>query len=295
MINSYPKIFRLGTIYIKDIFNEDVKIEEKIDGSMFAFAKINNELHFRSKGAIIYEANPNKMFKKAVDYIVSIKENIPEDIVFYGEYLNKCKHNVLKYNRVPKNNIILFGAKTLEDEFLIDYRKYCDILELESVPILYEGKIDKIEEINKLLEEESILGGQKIEGIVIKNYNRPFILGDRPIPFMTGKYVSPKFQEVHQKEWKSEHSTVGKWELYKQSFNTEARWEKAIQHLQEANKLEHAPKDIGLLIKEIQNDITVEEKENIKEWLWKYYGQEILRCSVRGFPEYYKEKIGEKS
>lgn len=292
MISSHPKIFTLGTVYIKDILNEEVVVEEKIDGSMFAFAKIGGELHFRSKGAVLYEVNPTTMFKLGVDYIVSIKDKVPEGIIFYGEYLNKCKHNVLKYNRVPKNNIILFGAKALSEEFLPDYYKYANGLDLEVVPQLYRGKIDNIDELMKLLEIDSILGGTKIEGIVIKNYARPFLLGGSvPMPFMVGKFVSKEFKEVHQKEWKTEHSTNGKLEQFKDSFKTEARWHKAIQHLKENNELEGSPRDIGKLIKEVKEDIVLEEKENIKEWFWNHFNGDILRNSTRGLPEWYKKYL----
>lgn len=292
MINPYPKIFTLGTVYIKDILNEEIIVEEKIDGSMFAFAKVDGELHFRSKGAILYEKNPNKMFKLGVDYIVSIKDKVPENIVFYGEYLNKNKHNVLKYNRVPKNNIILFGAKTPSEEFLLDYYKYADMLDLEVVPQLYKGKINNVDELMKMLDIDSILGGTKIEGIVVKNYSRPFLLGGNvPIPFMAGKFVSEKFKEVHQREWKTERSMSGKFEQFKDSFKTEARWHKAVQHLKENNKLENGPRDIGSLIKEVKEDIISEEKENIKEWLWNHFYREILRNSTRGLPEWYKKYL----
>ena len=33
MIQAYTKIFAIGTDYIRDIFNEEVEISEKIDGS----------------------------------------------------------------------------------------------------------------------------------------------------------------------------------------------------------------------------------------------------------------------
>ena len=50
-ISAFPKIFAIGTDYIKDLFNGPVEITEKIDGSMFVFGKVDGELFMRSKGA----------------------------------------------------------------------------------------------------------------------------------------------------------------------------------------------------------------------------------------------------
>jgi hypothetical protein len=58
--------------------------------------------------------------------------------------------------------------------------------------------------------------------------------------------------------------------------------------------LENSPRDIGKLLKMIQEDIVEEEKETIKDFLWKEFGQEVIRGSVVGFPEYYKMKLSER-
>ena len=51
------------------------------------------------------------------------------------------------------------------------------------------------------------------------------------------------------------------------------------------------PVDIGRLIKEVRLDITLEEKENIKEELWDIYKDDFLRNAVFGLPEWYKKKL----
>jgi hypothetical protein len=159
------------------------------------------------------------------------------------------------------------------------------------VPLFYKGKINSPDEILKFLETDSFLGKQRIEGVVVKNYHRQFLIGGRPIPIMTGKYVSEAFKEVRRKNWNMENTGKGKFQVFKEGFKTEARWHKAIQHLKENGELEHSPKDIGKLLKEVQRDITIEEKENIKEFLWREFGNDILRYSVGGFPEWYKKYL----
>jgi len=50
-----------------------------------------------------------------------------------------------------------------------------------------------------------------------------------------------------------------------------------------------------MLLKEIKNDITKEEIEEIKNFLWKEFGREILKAACKGFPEYYKKRLLERS
>ncbi len=291
MLKAYPKIFQLGTKYILDIFNEPVEITEKIDGSQFCFGKINNKLYARSKGAELHFDYPEKMFTKGLEYVESIESKIPNNTIFYAEYLNKPRHNTLSYQRIPKNHLMLFGAMQLNFVFLPNLlSKYANMFEIETVPVIFEGIItpDKIEE---LLNRKSKLGGVDIEGVVVKNYFRSFILGDQPIPIMAGKYVSEKFKEVHQKNWSKENTSKGKLETYFSGFRTEARWHKAVQHLKEFGLLDFEPRDIGLLIKEIHTDIATEEKENIKDFLWSNFKGEIMRKASAGFPEWYKKQL----
>lgn len=299
MIKAFPKIFAIGTDYIKDIFKNKVEITEKIDGSQFNFGKINNVLFTRSKGKEIYQENPDKMFRKASDYIISIQDKIPNNKIFYCEYLQKPRHNILVYQRVPRNNLILFGiSDKTGTKFISKYgelKRYSEKLEIDVVPLIATQKIKKANDLLKFLETDSILGGSKIEGVVVKNYEKQFLLGGQPIPLMVGKYVSEKFKETHREKWGRKFTSRGKWEEFKESFKTEARWQKAIQHLKEKGELKNSPQDIGKLIKEIQEDISAEEKDDIKNFLWKEFGAEILRYSTGGFPEWYKEQILKRS
>ena len=102
--------------------------------------------------------------------------------------------------------------------------------------------------------------------------------------------MSEAFKEKHQ-SWGKENTGKGKWETFKESFRTEARWNKAVQHLRDNGELENAPRDIGVLIKEVHRDIQEEEMDEIKKFLWDELGKDLLRKSTAGFPEWYKEKL----
>jgi hypothetical protein len=117
-------------------------------------------------------------------------------------------------------------------------------------------------------------------------------IGDLVFPIMCGKYVSEEYKE-RAGDWKKDHTNIGQWEGYKMSYCTQARWLKAIQHLRDDGLLRGAPQDIGPLIKEVQRDITEEHEEEIKNFLWKHFGKEVLRVASHGLPEFYKNYLME--
>ena len=285
-MNSFPKIFALGTKYVKEIFDEEVEITEKIDGSQFVFGKIEGELKMRSKSAKLFLEKHDKMFSEAVEYVSTL--DLPEGMVFYCEYLKKPKHNSLAYDKIPKNHLCLFAACDEELNFASyeELEKLADLMKIDVVPCIFEG-FTKATKIEALLDRDSYLGGQKIEGVVVKN-RKSWLFGGVPMPIMSGKYVSEAFKEVHNKTWKTGKD---KWEIFKESYQTEARWEKAVQHLKEKGELVDEPKDIGKLCKEVHDDIVEEEEEIIRDFLWNLRKGELLRRSVSGLPEWYKKKL----
>lgn len=295
MIPSFPKIFQVGTRYTQDILENEVEVTEKVDGSMFAFGMVDGKLHMRSKGKEIFADAPEKMFQEAVDYIVSIQDKLAPNTIYYAEYLKKPKHNSLSYKKIPTNHLVLYGEMRFPElKFVSSYialRANAFAIGIDVVPLIYQGNISCLpDKIDEFLDRDSYLGGQKIEGIVIKNYNRDVLCGGQIMPVMMAKYVSETFKEVHIKQWpKQTHRD--RFDLFKESYRTEARWNKSIQHLKEAGALTHEPQDIGKLIKEIQRDILEEEKENIQAFLWKEFSPDVMKIATRGFPEYYKKYL----
>ena len=301
-IKAFPKIFHIGDGMIPNLFKGEVEITEKIDGSQFAFGvDENGQVVMRSHGQELTNTDIPKMFKKAAEQVERIGEKLRDaqlkDIYFYCEYLEKPHHNTLTYSRIPYNNLYLFGVynRGQWNSKDIMLKEWADNLGIERPNVLYVGEIKNPEELEKYLETDSILGNTKVEGIVVKNYNEPFMRGSFFIPISMGKYVSEKFKEKHDKNWKENKTTKGNLELFIASFRTEARWEKAIQHLKENDELNNAPKDIGKLMKEIDRDIKEEELENIKNTLLRIYLPDIQRKSKAGFAEYYKKSLLEKA
>lgn len=289
--HSYPKIYALGHAAVKELLFDEVIVEEKVDGSQFSFGRFNGELKIRSKGVQMFVDAPEAMFQRAVDVVKEL--DLVDGWTYRAEYLQKPHHNTIAYDRIPTRHLMILDINTGQEEYLGYTEKIhqAAYLGLECVPCLYQGKIEDPSSIVALLDTISVLGGQKVEGIVIKNYSRFGM--DKKV--LMGKYVSEAFKETNGVEWKKNNPTQT--DIIQQlivTYKTTARWDKAIQHLRDAGKLTESPKDIGNLIKEVQKDVEEEEKEQIKQMLYNHVIGHVRRGIVGGLPEYYKEYLMKK-
>lgn len=293
-ISSYSDIFAMGHKAIAELFADPVIVEEKIDGSQISFGRVNGQLLMRSKGKQLVVLAPEKMFANAVDAVSQVFHLLPEGVIFRGEYLQSEKHNTIKYDRVPKNHIVIFDIDQGNQDYLSHERKayMAKVLGFETVPLLFSGRIESVEQIKALVPATSLLGGAQPEGIVIKSYTR--FGPDKKI--LMGKYVRPEFQEAHATEWKKTNPVQSDIiDALIQAYKTEARWEKAVQHLRDAGKLEQAPKDIAALLGEVEADIEKECAEEIKDKLWRWAWPKIARGTRAGMPEWYKNRLLENA
>jgi hypothetical protein len=294
-LHSYPEIFNLGHRNVVDLFNEQVVVQEKVDGSQFSFGVQNVGLVARSKGAELIIDAPEKMFTKAVDTIKRLfaEGRLTEGWTYRGEFLQSPHHNTLKYDRVPKDHIILYDVDTGLENYVAPnaLRQIADSLGLECVPTLYVGMIQNADFLKAFFETDSILGGTKIEGMVIKNYSR-FTL-DKKV--MMGKLVRPEFKEMNKVEFRVKNPTQG--DIIQNIIDTyknDARFNKAVQHLRDLGILTDSPKDIGPLMREVPADILKECEDEIKEALWKFAWPKIQRGVTAGLPEWYKAFLLDK-
>jgi len=298
MISSYPSIYNLGHAAIADLLKGEVIVEEKIDGSQFSFYKNEaGELQCRSKGAQINMLAPEGMFEKAIETVKSLADKMRAGYTYRGEYLQKPKHNALAHDRVPAKHIILFDVNSGIESYLTpEEKKVCaDELGLELVKQIFCGKIDDVQQFRALLDNESVLGGQKIEGVVIKPKNYDLFGGDKKCLF--GKFVSEAFREVHSKTWDDEHKTKSSGDILdilSAKYATCARWQKAVIHLKERGVLQNAPQDIGELMKEVPEDVKKECEWDIMQELFAWAWPQLRRRLNHGLPEWYKEELLKK-
>lgn len=291
-VNSYPSVIQLGHKMIADIFSGPVLVEEKVDGSQFSFGNLGGEIVCRSKGKQQLLDAPDDMFAAAIATVKTL--DLHPDWIYRGELLNKPKHNTLVYSRVPQNNIIIFDIQTGNECYMTPEEKRAEAarIGLECVPVMYEGMVTDFEMLKTFLDRDSVLGGTKVEGVVIKNYS----LFTQEKKVAMGKYVSESFKEVHGGDWKDRNPSSKDFEtILIEKYRSEARWQKAIQHLREDGKLTESPQDIGALIKEIPADIKKECEQEIKDALFAHFWSHIARGVTRGMPEWYKDELAKSA
>lgn len=299
------KIFTCGHKAVRDIFEYPCQVQEKVDGSYFAFGLVEAsdvDVHYisdhvgkeyalkiRSKGAVMHIDAPEKMFNLGAETVKRLGPHLHMGWTYRSEFLGRPKHNSLAYDRVPNHNIILFDICREEEDYLSyeELKVEADRLGLEVVPQLYSGMISSAEELRKYFDTISILGGQKIEGVVVKPLTTRFGIGGRAL---FAKLVSEDFKEVHRKSWGADNPT-SKDVITRLTdmYRTPARWAKSVQHLREEGKLLEDVKDIGPIIKLVPEDVLAECQDEMKEELFKFAWPHIRRGLTSGLPIWYKE------
>jgi hypothetical protein len=302
--HSYPSIYTLGHSAIADLLTGPVWVEEKVDGSQFSFG-VSEEvlpgeehhgyqrvLRVRSKGAILHPDAPEKMFTEAVETAKRLAPMLRPGWTYRGEYLKTPRHNGLAYDRIPKQHVILFDINSGHETYLSqdDKRAEAERLGLEVVPLLSAGVIPSIDAFRAFLETESVLGGQQIEGVVVKPRDYDKFGRDKKV--LLGKFVSESFKEVQAKAWKADNPTNRDvLDRLGETYGTQARWNKAVLHMRERGQIEDSPRDIGKLIAEVPDDIRKECEDEIKAKLFEWAWPHLRRQVTRGLPEWYKNEL----
>ena len=303
---SFAKIHALGATQAPEIFWADtdctdaftVKVTEKLDGSQFVFGKINNVVRARSKNRELNLECPDKLFAVAVERLKEIAPELPNNVVFYCEYLRQPKHNVLKYDTVPKNNLALFATYNHDGDF---YETHPDFLlerangiSIDVAQTVGSGQYSE-QYIQELIADTPSQLGGKMEGVVIKQ-DLPWFLpaAQKWFSFRAIKVVSTQFKETMRTQIKKANPK-NNYEEFSKSLCTPARWQKAVQHLRENGTLLEDVRDIGPLCKEVQRDVAEECKEEIMQFLWHNFGRDIIKKTSKGLAEWYKEQLAASS
>ena len=294
MIHSYPSVYAIGHKAIEGLFSGPVVVEEKVDGSQLSFGIIDGELQCRSKGKNLILDAPEKMFIKAIETARDLAPTLTPGWTYRCEFLGKPKHNTLAYARTPVKHLIVYDVNTGQESYLTPGEKQDEVrrIGLEYVPCFFQGIVTDMAMLNSLLATESVLGGTKIEGVVVKNY--ALFTAEKKVAM--GKYVSEAFKETHAVDWKERNpSATDVVQRLIEKYRTDARWNKAVQHLREAGRIEGSPRDIGMLMREVPLDILKEEEDAIKTALMHHFWPHIMRGATAGLPEWYKQQLAENA
>lgn len=296
-VSGYGKVWNYDDRPVREMFAsaQRIEIEEKVDGSQFSFGMLGGQLRMRSKGQEVFAGN-NCMFDLASETASGLFEMdmLKEGVVYRGEYIKKPKHNTLCYGGVPEGHIVLYeveqdGESLWHEQVMAEG----DRLGLPVSPLIYSGPLLPRDDIESLLDRDSFLGGCKIEGVVIKARNMRHLQDGK---MLKAKVVAGWFKERHGKAWKFKNPGAG--DIVEQigaSLETDARFAKTVQHLDERGELEWGVRDIGNLMKELGTDLYAEHSDTIKDELFKHFWPKIQRRANRGFVEWYKGQLRDKA
>lgn len=288
-MHNYPKPITLGNPELQGMWNSPVVVQEKIDGSQFSFGiDENDQLICKSRASKINLAEPSNLFAPAVEKCKLLHEQrrLRVGYVYRAEAMASRRHNRIAYEQAPCGGMVLFDVEIHPNVFLPPTQLIFEAayLDLQVVPhIATINSPPTKEQLEEWLQQKSILGGP-IEGVVMKNYD---VVDPRTGEVYMAKYVRPDFNEVKPKTKIS--SGLEGLDVFIDSYSTEARWHKAIQHLHEEGRLKFKPQDIPILIREIQADLLKEEADTIRKRLWELVWPKILRSATNGFGNFYKK------
>ena len=116
-INDYSNKF-------DDLFKKDILVSEKIDApkisltkhlDSFKISKVNSNHHVNRIDRTILS-----LYEPIFNHFDELKENLegfellPENHIFEMYFLPNTKPNVIQYDVLPNNNLILYGIKVME-------------------------------------------------------------------------------------------------------------------------------------------------------------------------------------
>lgn len=299
MIHSYPSIYALGHRALgSDFLDRDVIVQEKVDGSQFSAMKTSSGWEYRSKGVQVFKESAPDLFRPTIAHLESqwpACANWQDGMTLRGEAFKSERHNTIKYGRCPRGHFVLFDVEGNGQHFDTP-EQVADLavaIHVEPIRTIYVGRVTQ-DMLAAWLDEDSTLGGTKVEGVVIKPAAYDIFGVDKKL--LIAKMVRADFAEANQKAWGEANPTrADVVEGLIARYRVEPRWRKAVQHLRDAGRIDGSPKDIGPLIKEVQADIEKEERDAIADALLKRFLPDIVRGASGGVAEWYKQELAKES
>ncbi|WP_339193830.1 RNA ligase family protein [Paenibacillus sp. FSL P4-0176] len=289
-MKKYMDVIRLGHKSTVEVLNDGdyILIQEKLDGANASFKREGNLVVAFSRNTKLSSENNLRGFYEWTQTLDANK--LLEGVIYFGEWLVKHK---IDYG-TNANQFYLFDVY---DEFTQEYTYFSFVrdegkrLDLNIVPVFYEGKYDSFQHLESFIGKTELgVGGG--EGIVVKNVNYQDKYGKQ----LFVKLVSDSFREVQKQKAPKDPNLKSAEQSAVESVLTKARVEKLIYKLIDENLLdEHfGIEDMGTILKQlggrVYEDIAKEEYDVIKN----YEEKDIRKAIGRTLPQSVKQIIKEK-
>jgi len=265
MLVKYPKIHRLGTSETEGILDEVVVCESKVDGANFRCRYVDGKLIFGSRNhELSPDTDPNnwpaiRAYKKALE---EYEDNFIPNVVYFSESMQR---HTLKYENIP--DTIGYDVYDLEREEFYDWRAAKRAFEDIGIPFIHvhfekHGSQVTVEELKRIIREDSPYRKEGDEGVVLKCYTKKNAFG-RPL---FAKVVDELFKEANKKVFgvkTPQVYIVEEWIV--DQYLTDARFMKAINYFRD----ESETIDMSLMPKlysYINDDILTENILEIKKF-----------------------------
>ena len=209
---KYPRIQHIKSshptsddLIIKaNIFPSEWIVTEKIDGTQISFEIVDGNLLIKKRKRDLMKGNIDAQFHPLSKWIYSkfegIKKVIKEDYRVFGEWLFH-KHTI-PYNILP-DWFVAFDIMDKKSGKFINFYDMCKMvkeMDLQHVPILFDGEIKREEEIPNFIKQ-SQFSDEEMEGVVLHSLDGKFRY----------KYVTGIFREmmgVDTTKWKYRERTL---------------------------------------------------------------------------------------
>lgn len=153
--------------FLEMLRDTDIAIYENIQGSKIFFNFNDTELILKNRNLSNNPINKvdlaiQKFYNTAYDFLENVdiraKKLCPDNWWFCCEYFPDEQPSHLKYDKIPKNNLILTSiVKGDKHTFnLEEIYEYCSLLDIQPLPVLFYGKLSdkQIELLNYFLHTE---------------------------------------------------------------------------------------------------------------------------------------------
>ena len=300
---KYIKIKQLGDEENTGIFdspNDEIVIQEKVDGANMSMRFIDGEVVFGSRNRfLIGGLETGKPWAEGIAFLKECmgEKTLNSDYIYFMERMTKHSLNY-NWDTIPKvlgYDILYIGA---DEPAYLGYEHICreyKRLGIPMVPLQYNGKIKDIDvtKIESFIKKSAYADTDQ-EGIVIKNYNRVNSFGRQ----LFAKIVTADFKEKNKVAFKAFKHVDENTPQIVDEFITPARIRKILNKLVVDESVPLSRKLMHTLPRAVILDVLEEEYKSIfdkyKYIDFKKMKQLVAKKCLRAIDDAMLEKAGVK-